>query len=312
MQYAHSVSVNSIMKNLLQFLKKPYLYLLLVRYSLAITMLPYAFTKILRTQFVLTSSSLLTPLEQTPGTVLTWAFLGHSPWFEVLLGFFELIPALLLFFRRTTFLGAVLMLPVTLNVFLINYALELWDATKLIATVLLILNLLILFIEWKKVLGILKLMLSETRKLNFIRTEWLINTLIITLCVWSFCPGLLNYSRINDELIGDWFNNHPIEWVQTEERLNDSLITNKNLKIYFNQLGTYNETGGIAVSPYQYQLDRGNNTIKFIYQYNHQSFSCNYKLSGDTLILERLVDKENPKKLTRTFTKRIMNMQPKI
>ncbi|MCD8741510.1 hypothetical protein LT679_12920 [Mucilaginibacter roseus] len=298
-----------MMKTLLQFFKKSELYLILVRYALAITMLPYAFTKILRTQFVVTSATLLLPLEQTPGTALTWAFLGHSPWFEVLLGFCELIPALLLLFRRTSFLGAALMLPVTVNVFLINYALELWDATKLIASILLLLNLLIFAIEWCKVKSIIMLILSKTSKLKFSGIEWAVNVLIIAAAYWQFVMPLTDYRNTSNELIGDWLNNHPIEWVQVGETIGDSTISNNNLKLYFGQFGLYTETGGIAAPPNKYKLDASKKTIEFTYQYDNSSFVCNYTLSADILVVERLIDKDNPKRLIRTFVKRVMNLK---
>lgn len=300
------------MKTLLQFFKKPELYLLLVRYPLAITMLPYAFTKILRTQFVIGPASLLLPLEQTPGTAIAWAFLGHAPWFEVLLGFFELIPALLLLFRRTAFSGAVLMLPATLNVFLINYALELWDATKLIALILLLLNLLIFAIEWRKVKSIISLILTKTSKFRFSGIEWIVNFLIIAAAYWQFVLPLTSYRNTTDELMGDWLNNHPIEWVQIEERLNDSITSEKNLKAYFGQFGGYTETGGVTAPPYNYILDAHKHTIKFTYQYDNSSFVCKYTLSGDTLAIERLIGNNRPKRLTRTFVKRIMNLKEGI
>jgi hypothetical protein len=298
------------MLNLLQFLKKPYLYLLLVRYLLAIYMLPYALTKILRTQFVLGHELLLVPLEKLSGKAWAWAFLGRSAWFEVLLGFFELIPALLLFFRRTTFLGALLMLPVTLNVFLINYALNLWDGTKLIATILLVLNLLIFALQWKRVQNLISVILAKTQQLRFNRTEWLVNIVIIVSGIIYFGSELFSYRQNQqNELIGDWLNNHPIEWVQQSKKLNDSTVLNENTKVNFGQFGTYIEKGGSEVPPNTYKIDAGNNTIKFTYQYNNQSFSCNYKLSGDTLIIERLADEKNPKRLTRIFTKRVMNTE---
>ena len=53
---------------------------------------------------------------------LTWAFLGFSTWFSILLGFLELVPGFLLLFKRTKFLGAILLFPSLLGVFLVNNA----------------------------------------------------------------------------------------------------------------------------------------------------------------------------------------------
>src|SRR5215831_13612339 len=70
-----------------------------------------------------------------PGTIRV------RSWLQCLLGVLETLPTLLLFFRRTWRLGALLLLPVLLNVVLINFAMDLWDDTKKISATLLILNL---------------------------------------------------------------------------------------------------------------------------------------------------------------------------
>jgi hypothetical protein len=173
------------MNQLFTFFTKKYFYLTITRYLLGIVMIPYGLTKILRTQFVLTGFSLtqLQPLESIPGTTLAWAFLGHSLWFQVLLGFLDLIPAILLLFRRTTLLGAVLMLPVTINVFLINYALDLWVGTKVIGGGLLILNILVLIFHWTKIKSMFKVIIDKAVQFKFTKAETAINI--------AFC-----YSRI--------------------------------------------------------------------------------------------------------------------
>ena len=56
----------------------------------------------------------------------------------------ETVPGLLLLFRRTWRLGALLLFPVMLNVVLINYALELWLDTRIVSSVLLALNIFLL------------------------------------------------------------------------------------------------------------------------------------------------------------------------
>ena len=106
---------------MIKLLTRPATYQTLIRYALGLGMLPYGLTKIARTQFiVLPFHSWSEPLKDISGVTLTWAFLGYSPWFTVLLGFLEVIPAVLLLFRKTKLLGALLLFSVVLNVFLIN------------------------------------------------------------------------------------------------------------------------------------------------------------------------------------------------
>ena len=68
----------------------------LFRYYLGFYLLTYGLTKIIQTQFVLFPfAAWQLPLEKVSGSDLTWAFLGRAPWFQVLLGFLEFIPAML-------------------------------------------------------------------------------------------------------------------------------------------------------------------------------------------------------------------------
>ena len=121
----------------------------LARLALALGMMPYGVSKLVDFQFQVDSSNYARPLGELPGTILTWAFLGYSPVFQALLGVFEVVPAVLLLFARTRRLGALLMFPVTLNVAMINYFLDLWPATRLISGVFLGLNLFLILYDWR-------------------------------------------------------------------------------------------------------------------------------------------------------------------
>jgi uncharacterized membrane protein YphA (DoxX/SURF4 family) len=116
----------------------------IARYLLGLAILTYGISKLLNLQFQVSSWTYAHPLIKTSGSMLTWAFLGYQPWFQFLLGVFETVPGLLLLSRRTWRLGALLLFPVLLNVVLINYALELWRDTRIISSVLLLLNLFLL------------------------------------------------------------------------------------------------------------------------------------------------------------------------
>jgi uncharacterized membrane protein YphA (DoxX/SURF4 family) len=54
------------------------------------------------------------------GTSLVWAFYGYSPFYGRMTGLFEFLPAVLLLFRRTTFLGALALFAVGLNITLLD------------------------------------------------------------------------------------------------------------------------------------------------------------------------------------------------
>ena len=117
------------------------------RLLLGIGMMPYAINKIFDYQFQVSAWKYAQSLGNVNGKTLTWAMMGYSPHFQTLLGFFELVPAILLFFNRTRRLGALLMFPVALNVFLINVFLHLWPSTQIISGFLLALNVIVLLYD---------------------------------------------------------------------------------------------------------------------------------------------------------------------
>ncbi|MGW6929953.1 hypothetical protein ACWGE0_07760 [Lentzea sp. NPDC054927] len=58
------------------------------------------------------------------GTSLVWLFYGYSPFYGRITGLFELIPAVMLLFRRTTFLGAAALFVIGLNITLMDFAFD--------------------------------------------------------------------------------------------------------------------------------------------------------------------------------------------
>ncbi|HEX6339428.1 hypothetical protein [Umezawaea sp.] len=58
------------------------------------------------------------------GTSLVWAFYGYSPFYGRVTGLFEFIPAAMLLFRRTTFVGAAALFAVGLNITLMDFAFD--------------------------------------------------------------------------------------------------------------------------------------------------------------------------------------------
>lgn len=95
---------------------------LLVRYTLAITLISYAFVKLFPLQFPQPSLFLLVRSygESSPMGLL-WTFMGASKAYTFFAGSGELVAGLLLFFRRTTVLGALVAIGVMANVVALNF-----------------------------------------------------------------------------------------------------------------------------------------------------------------------------------------------
>ncbi|MDN3584907.1 hypothetical protein [Mucilaginibacter flavus] len=119
------------------------LFFILVRYQVALRMSWFAIAKVFPVQMPFpTLSQLNTNLgDFTPGK-LYWLTTGVSPFFEVFAGIFELTATVLILFRRTTTLGALMMIAILLPIWFVNIG---YDAGVELASLhLLLLSLLLL------------------------------------------------------------------------------------------------------------------------------------------------------------------------
>ena len=93
----------------------------LIRFWLAACIAVYGFGKILGTQFTTPTINVRDTLAgDLTGGKLTWFYFEYSPVFTSIIGWLQIGGSLLLLFRRTTLLGIFILLPVMLNIVLIN------------------------------------------------------------------------------------------------------------------------------------------------------------------------------------------------
>lgn len=92
-----------------------------VRYALGVAMVTYGMVKVIKVQFPSPGFEQLTRTygESTPMGLL-WTFMGYSTGYNAFCGAGELLGGLLLFFRRTTLLGALVVAAVMANVVALN------------------------------------------------------------------------------------------------------------------------------------------------------------------------------------------------
>ena len=93
----------------------------LVSNMLAFFLLRYGFDKLFKHQFYLPEpNTLYTPVGLLSKDILFWTSMGTSHSYNVFMGLIEIIPAFLLFFKRTRMLGGLISFAVLLNVLMIN------------------------------------------------------------------------------------------------------------------------------------------------------------------------------------------------
>lgn len=91
---------------------------LYARHTLALVVMVYAMAKVVPTQFgFLTPGELLRPVGQLNRFWVLWDFMAVSTGYSVFAGLAELLGCVLLFFRRISLFGALILAAVLMNVF---------------------------------------------------------------------------------------------------------------------------------------------------------------------------------------------------
>jgi uncharacterized membrane protein YphA (DoxX/SURF4 family) len=94
-----------------------------LRYVLAVAMWGYGMNKVIKLQFPFPSTDrLMEPYGDSSPMGLLWTFMGFSTSFTFFAGACEVLGGALLFFRRTTTLGALVVCAVMLNIVLMNFS----------------------------------------------------------------------------------------------------------------------------------------------------------------------------------------------
>lgn len=111
-----------------------------VRYYAAFTMLTYGFVKVFKLQFPFPDPwRLLEPYGDSSPMGLAWTYMGYSQGYNYFTGGAEVLGGLLLLFRRTTTLGAMVTFAVMGHVMAMNYSFDI--PVKLLSTMMVVMAL---------------------------------------------------------------------------------------------------------------------------------------------------------------------------
>jgi hypothetical protein len=124
-----------------------------VRFALAAIMFGYGFAKIIPNQMPPSLERLVQPWGEFSPMGVLWSFMGHSPVYQIFTGVGEALGALLLAFRRTVTLGALLLCAVLANVVLLNYTFDV--PVKLYSTNLLLMAIFLAAPDAKRLVDLL-------------------------------------------------------------------------------------------------------------------------------------------------------------
>jgi hypothetical protein len=129
---------------------------LLVRYTLAFTLFGYGFAKVFPLQFRAPGfAKLIEPYGDFSPMGVLWSFMGASTAYIIFAGACEVAPGLLLLFRRTTTLGALIAFGVLLNVMVLNFCYDV--PVKLYSTNLVLMSLYLVAADLRRLVDVLVL-----------------------------------------------------------------------------------------------------------------------------------------------------------
>ena len=119
----------------------------MIRYYVGLMLINYGLIKLFKTQFPFPNIlTLNTKLGDLSPMGLTWAFFGYSYSYNIFVGIVEIM-AILLLFRRTTTLGALISFAASVNIMMINYSYDV--SVKILSTALALLTFYLLLPQLK-------------------------------------------------------------------------------------------------------------------------------------------------------------------
>jgi uncharacterized membrane protein YphA (DoxX/SURF4 family) len=120
-------------------------FLIFCRYYLGYSLIVYGYSKVFCLQFPSPGlGRLLQPYGESSPMGIAWTFIGSSSAYQMFSGFAELTGGILLLFRRTSVLGAIVGFAVMFNVMMMNYCYDI--PVKLYSTQLVLVALIIMYI----------------------------------------------------------------------------------------------------------------------------------------------------------------------
>lgn len=202
----------------------------IIRYYLGAVMLGYGFAKVFHLQMSFPYlSQLVQPFGDKSPMGLAWSFFGYSKGYSAFTGWSEVIGGFLLFFRRTTLLGSVVVALVMLNVAVINYCFDV--PVKLYSSMLFLMAVFLLAPDIKRLLNVFVfhrpvlprafLPMLSSKRMRIVRL------LMKTLFIASVLFSNINDSLTSQKTYGDQRKLPPLHGIYNTEtvvRNNDTLL----------------------------------------------------------------------------------------
>ncbi|MBT28508.1 MAG: hypothetical protein CMO01_02525 [Thalassobius sp.] len=191
---SQTVSSDKSISHLVQsFFKKERIELAISVYA-GFYLLVYGSAKLMKGQFIFEGEMLERPVGELSGFELTWVFFGHSVYYAYIIGITQIIGAVLLFPRKTRLLGVFILIPILVNIVLVDVFYKIPHGATVNAIFFLLCLLTIIWMNRENLLTIFKMLLLEVTDSLSIKTLGISLLIIIPgFAILQLMNMLLNY-----------------------------------------------------------------------------------------------------------------------
>lgn len=274
-----------------------------MRYWLAFHISFYGYAKLMDTQLYQDVLWNNTPTGKLSGLELTWTYFGFSHGLSAIIAFAQIGGSILLLFRKTTLFGVCILLPVLLNIVLIDIFYGI--LAPLVVAIIFTLDLLfLLLLRWKDIVDLFLRIPSSGPSIFRSSVRWVIRGLVITI------PAINIYSlskRISHPVIaGKWNVDRMIkngDTIQANAWLTDSSAWKSvyidqfcqvrlcpNPFVYIKErsiggLGTLDDTRWRLAFKQDDKKDDADSVVVYIRHYDGKRMQWNTLIRGDSLAI---------------------------
>jgi len=142
------------------------------RYFLALDLCTFGIQKFFHLQFSVPLAVLDNPFSSLQPEDLMWAFFGHYFGLVVIIGSLEIMGGLMLLFRRTRLLAVILLMPLLLNILLLDYFFQLEIVVQLYITIEVLVLIYLISIEYDRLAEFFFKAKSNLPQFNFNHAVW--------------------------------------------------------------------------------------------------------------------------------------------
>ncbi len=183
---------------------------LIWRFFTATYMFKYGYVKLNGRQFSNAKHYVNKTLEDLSGYELMWYFFGYSKSFIVTIGILQILGGTLLLFNKTKLLGVTILLPILLNIFLIDYF---YGMPKILQALInagfyLITLVLICYNERSIITNTFKTLIIPSKKILNLKEKLFNTVIIIAGCIITYLilNELLKKTILGIQYKSDYFN----------------------------------------------------------------------------------------------------------